>query len=229
MNPQEFVADLAQMYEEAGHPEVSAGQKAYMRHKFEFYGLQKPVWRAIFNQFLKSQQVPNYGGELEAVVRLCYQFEYREMHESAIYLIEKTQRKSGPELIDLLEELIEWNSWWDSVDWIAKLVGIHLMRFPNQKVTTINKWINSDNFWLQRVAIIFQLAYKDNTDEPLLFANILKVADSKEFFLQKAAGWALRQHSRIRPHAVFDFVSSHNLAPLTKREALRLMKQGNAQ
>lgn len=222
--PEKYLADLARIYQEMGHPEIAAGQKAYLRHQFDFFGLKMPEWRSIFNQYLKGQQVPNYGGELEAVVRLCYQSEYREMHATAIYLIEKTQRKSGPELIDLLEELIEWNSWWDSVDWIAKLVGIHLMRFPNQKAATINKWINSDNFWLQRVAIIFQLAYKDKTDEGLLFANILKIAESKEFFLQKAAGWALRQHSRIRPQAVSDFVATHNLAPLTKREALRLMK-----
>jgi 3-methyladenine DNA glycosylase AlkD len=224
INPKKYVADLARIYQEMGHPDTAAGQKAYMRHKFDFFGLKMQEWRTIFDQYRKEQAVPAYGGELETVVRLLYQSDYREMHATAIYLIEKTQRKSGPELIQLLEELITKHSWWDSVDWIAKLVGIHLMRYPEQKEAAVKNWINSDNFWLQRVAIIFQLSYKDKTDEQLLFANILKVADSKEFFLQKAAGWALRQHSKIRPQAVIEFVNSHRLAPLTKREALRLLK-----
>ena len=54
---------------------------------------------------------------------------------------------------------------------------------------------------------------------------ILRRADSKEFFIQKAAGWALRQYSKFNPDAVIAFVDENRdrLAPLTKREALRLL------
>jgi 3-methyladenine DNA glycosylase AlkD len=56
-----------------------------------------------------------------------------------------------------------------------------------------------------------------------LFKNVLRRADSKEFFVQKGAGWALREYSKTNPAAVKSFVQGHKLAALTTREALRLM------
>jgi 3-methyladenine DNA glycosylase AlkD len=47
------------------------------------------------------------------------------------------------------------------------------------------------------------------------------VAGSKEFFLQKGAGWALRQLAKTNPEAVRAFVEKTRLAPLTRREALK--------
>ncbi len=83
----------------------------------------------------------------------------------------------------------------------------------------------SGNFWLQRVCMIFQLSYRDKTDFELMKKYILQLAGSKEFFLKKGTGWALRQHTRTDPHAVLNFVENNpQLAPLTKREALRLIK-----
>jgi 3-methyladenine DNA glycosylase AlkD len=77
---------------------------------------------------------------------------------------------------------------------------------------------------LQRVCLIFQLTYRDKTDFGLMKKYILQLAGSKEFFLQKGAGWALRQHSRTDPVGVTDFVQENlQLAPLTKREAMRLI------
>lgn len=72
--------------------------------------------------------------------------------------------------------------------------------------------------------MIFQLMYKEKTDKELMFKYIRQVAGSKEFFLQKGAGWALRQYSRTNPEAVKKFVAENQLAALTRREALRLMK-----
>lgn len=44
---------------------------------------------------------------------------------------------------------------------------------------------------------------------------------SKEFFIQKAIGWALREYSKTNPAWVKSFVESQDLAPLSKREALK--------
>ena len=77
--------------------------------------------------------------------------------------------------------------------------------------------------WLQRSAILFQLKYKDKTDTDILFKYIALLSNSKEFFIQKAIGWALREYSKTNPKIVIDFVSLHDLAKLSKREALRII------
>ena len=76
----------------------------------------------------------------------------------------------------------------------------------------------SGELWLQRVCLIFQLMYKEKTDAGLLFGYIRQVAGSKEFFLQKGAGWALRQYSKTNPDAVRRFLAETTVAPLTRRE-----------
>ena len=83
--------------------------------------------------------------------------------------------------------------------------------------------MDSKNMWLQRAAILFQLKYKDKTDTDLLFKLIEETASSKEFFIRKAAGWALRELSKTNPGLVLEFVLSHNLSGLTKREASKYL------
>lgn len=143
------------------------------------------------------------------------------MQYFALELIQKSLKKQDPDFIYFLEELICTRSWWDTVDWINKLVGLHFRKYPELIQPVTEKWMSSGNIWLQRVCLIFQLLYKDKTDTALLFDYILRLKDSKEFFIQKAAGWALRQYARTNPAAVRVFVAQHPLAPLTKREALK--------
>jgi 3-methyladenine DNA glycosylase AlkD len=113
-------------------------------------------------------------------------------------------------------------SWWDTVDSIAGgTVGVQFQRFPDVREKYLPKWRASDNFWLRRTAILFQLNYKKETDFDLLCEIIRENLDSNEFFINKAIGWSLRQYARIDPKAVKKFAKSTRLHPLSQREALK--------
>ncbi len=223
-SPTAYLAEIKLLFEELADPEVAEQQSKYMRFKFVYYGMKAPVWVPVCKAFFKENGLFT-GSELVDFAHLCYEEDYRETHYLGLQMVEKALKKQDEDFIFTLEHLITENSWWDTVDWLAKLVGIHLLRYPQLTAPIAAKWIQSDNFWLQRCAIIFQLAYKEKTNEQLLFNNILQVADSSEFFLQKAAGWALRQYSRTQPAAVKAFIQNHTLAPLTIREGARIMKK----
>ncbi|MFM7380739.1 MAG: DNA alkylation repair protein, partial [Bacteroidota bacterium] len=63
---------------------------------------------------------------------------------------------------------------------------------------------------------------KDQTRFDWLSTMCLDHRQTKEFFLAKAMGWALRQYARTNPHAVQEFVGQHPELPnLTRREALK--------
>jgi 3-methyladenine DNA glycosylase AlkD len=53
---------------------------------------------------------------------------------------------------------------------------------------------------------------------------IQQFADSKEFFIQKAIGWSLRQLGKHQAVVVFDIINNNELKPLSKREALKHLK-----
>lgn len=66
-----------------------------------------------------------------------------------------------------------------------------------------------------------QLRFKEKTDLALLYACIEPSLPSKEFFLRKAIGWALRQHAWTDPDEVRRYVRAHAgaLSPLGARGA----------
>ena len=124
--------------------------------------------------------------------------------------------------IQLIEKLILNNSWWDSVDTIAKyILGEYLFEFPLETKNVIERFSNSENMWLNRSAILFQLGYKQKTNADFLFSECLKQSHSNEFFIQKAIGWALREYAKSNPEIVRQFVKNSNLKPLSIKEALK--------
>ena len=149
----------------------------------------------------------------------------REFHQTGIDLLVKESKKNFViEDIKLIEKLIITNSWWDSVDTIAKyLLGGYLQQFPLETLKVIERFSNSKNMWLNRSAILFQLSYKEKTNFEILISECEKHKHSNEFFIQKAIGWALRDYSRFNPNGVETYVNSTSLKPLSRREALRLL------
>lgn len=72
-------------------------------------------------------------------------------------------------------------------------------------------------------AILSQLSFKAETDLTLLYSCIEPSIGSKEFFLQKAIGWALRQYAWTDRHEIGHYVArnAERLSPLSRREALK--------
>ena len=226
ISPEEYLQLINEKFTEAGDPVRAEQQRAYMKHQFEYCGLGAPQWMAMAKELFAGQGMYT-GKQLEQFIRLCFDQEYREIQYVSLEMMQRMLPEQNKSWIRILERCITTHSWWDSVDWLAKLVGMHFKRFPELQHEYAYKWIASENMWLQRVAIIHQLFYKETTDEKLLFDMIRKVADSKEFFLRKACGWALRQHARTNPTSVKKFLAKHEVSNLTFREAMKQINKVN--
>ncbi len=223
MNANEYYEYARAIFAAKGNPIYAEQQIAYMKNHFDFFGLNMPAWTGLSKEIFVQKGLLQ-GDELMDFVTLCFEDDHRELHYLAIEMVQKSIKKQDESFILFLEYMITSKSWWDSVDWLAKLVGVHFQRFPQLIVPTTERWMDSGHLWLQRVSMIFQLFYKEKTDFELMSGYVLRLADSKEFFIQKGAGWALRQYSRTNPNAVEAFVAAHpELKPLTKKEAMRLI------
>lgn len=221
LSPTEYRSQLKSMLLAHGNHERALAQMQYLRNQFEFYGLKAPELAALSKAFFKENGLFD-GEQLKAFARLAFEDEHREVQYVGLQMVERQLKKQSSDFIVLLEELITTKSWWDSVDWCNKLVGLHFKKHPDLILPITSRWMDSGNFWLQRVCLIFQLTYREKTDFELLKKYILALAGTKEFFLQKGAGWALRQYAKTAPEAVRAFVlETPQLAPLTKREALK--------
>jgi 3-methyladenine DNA glycosylase AlkD len=97
------------------------------------------------------------------------------------------------------------------------------MNFPEVKNELIDNWSETNDFWLHRSTLIFQLKYKQKTDLDLLSQQINRFKSNKEFFIQKAIGWALRDISKWNPVWVKNEIESQQLIGLAKREASKYL------
>jgi 3-methyladenine DNA glycosylase AlkD len=218
LTPEAYMAMVAKRFMDEGDPIRAEQQRAYMRNQFEYCGLGAPQWLGLLKEIF-TEYGTFTGNKLKKFVDLAYQQEYRELQYCGLEMMQ-TRIKEWPEnWIKVLEKCVITESWWDTVDWLAKLIGIHFKHYPKLQHVYAHKWIESNNLWLQRVAIIHQLLWKERTDEKLLFEMIRRRADSKEFFIQKACGWALRQYAKSNPKSVQRFVEKTELPKLAIREA----------
>lgn len=217
-----FVSELKTAFGQNRNPEVSQAMSAYMKNLFPFFGLKnenrknllKPIWKIHKDEI---------DGNFREIVCELWTLPEREFHYCAMEILGKhIAKKYRKDDIVLIEKLIASQSWWDSVDYFARhSVGNYLLAFPDETSNVVKRFSESENMWLNRTAILFQLGYKSKTDEKILFGQCAKHASSKEFFIRKAIGWALREYAKTNPEAVKKFVSQNQLSGLSEREALK--------
>ncbi len=196
--------------------------KAYMKGHFEYFGVATNDRRKILKPLIEKYHI-DLRKNYDAVFFELMQTNERELHHCGMEIfLEYFKKNVKSNTIQFIENMILTNSWWDTVDFLAKYgVGGYLELFPEQKYQVIEKFSNSQNMWLNRTAIIWQLGKKQKTDFDILISECEKHKHSDEFFIQKAIGWALRDYAHVNPTGVLDYVNNTNLKPLSKKEAIR--------
>lgn len=195
----------------------------YMKDRFLFYGIKaedrKRIQKVWFSQLPK---VLSFEQRWEILVEL-WEKDQREYQYVAIDWLNSWKKEwIQPEDIKQLRWLIENKTWWDSVDAIASnYLGKFAKKFPDSAIEFVEDWRNESNFWINRSCLIFQLKYKNEVDFELLKSLIVQYHPNKEFFIQKAIGWSLRQYSKFAPDEVRDFVTEIKLTGLAYREATK--------
>jgi len=218
MKSNEFIKSLEKEFNKHSDPSIAKFQKAYMRNQFEFHGLTAKKRREIQNSFLKDNQIT----DLKKVITSLWNLKHRDYQYFAQELIYSNHKKFKVDDIDLFEYMIIHKSWWDTIDFLSpKILGKYFNLFPEEIEINIQKWILSNNIWLQRSSLLFQLKYKEDLNTQLLKKTINSLSNSNEFFINKAIGWVLREYSKTNRSWVLDFLSKNKISKLSVREALR--------
>lgn len=216
-----LIANVIDAYGRKGNPDIAAGQKKYLLNQFEFFGLKAPARRAIQRPFLAKQNLPPKE-ILDSIIKKLWAEKERELHYFGMDLVARYSKKPDKKDIALYECMATHHSWWDTVDFIAvNLIGEYFRAYPEEINLYVDKWLDSGNMWLQRCAILFQLKYKEKLDVHLLSGTISPLLGSKEFFINKAIGWILREYSKTNPDWVTQYVDMTPLPNLSRKEALK--------
>ena len=200
----------------------AAGAFAYMKGVAPFLGVSAPDRRRALRTAWADLTLPTSDELGEASLELMWLPE-REYHYAAYDLIDRYRSQADEQFLTrYATELLTTTSWWDSVDGLVGAMVSPLMRRYHAD-QLVDEWSSSSDRWLIRAAIGHQRGWKWETDVPRILHLCDVHWDSKEFFIAKAIGWAMRDIARMEPIAVKDYLADHHAS---NRVAIREAERG---
>ncbi len=210
--------ELKKIFESKEDKDNAGDMSKYMRNMFEFYGLSAPKRKEVYNNFIKSEKkskVIDWN-----FLDKCYLDNHREFQYLVYdYLITMKQYVLYEDLSKIKNYIIK-KSWWDTIDFLCKVIGDVSLRDVRVKELMLD-WSRDNNIWIKRTSIEHQLCLKEKTDTVLLEEIILNCLGSDEFFINKAIGWSLRDYSKTNPKWVKYFIDKYKneMSNLSIKEA----------
>lgn len=196
-----------------------------MKGQFDYLGIKSPDRKLLLRDFLIKNGIPSKEN-IHATIRALWALPEREYQYCGMDISVKVLKHVEADFLTTIEFMIENKSWWDTVDFVAASISGSFFKKYFRFIPEIpSNWSHSLNMWSNRSAILYQLKYKVDTDTDLLSQFICEHAGSKEFFIQKAIGWVLREYSKTNPDWVKSFISKNQLAPLSVREGLKWLNR----
>lgn len=203
----------------AADPARAAGQQAYMKSDMPFLGVRVPDARRLARHQVRG--IRDAGALLALARDLWDGARFREERYAALAVLAARPLRGETDLAPLIEHVVRTGGWWDFTDESAHRIADLLDARPAETADVVRAWSTDPDRWMRRLAVIAQLGRGDRLDRSLLADVIGANLDDPEFFVRKAIGWALRDAARTDPDWVRDFVATHELSPLSRREALK--------
>ncbi|CAM5233783.1 DNA alkylation repair protein [Streptomyces avidinii] len=209
-------------YGAAADPVRARAMAAYMKDVAPFLGIPTPLRRDLSKTVTKDTPKPSET-DCAALALRCWLLPEREYHYFAVDYLRRHVARCSSGFLPVARHLIVTVPWWDTVDLLAAHTVGPLVAADPPLAAVMDEWIEDENLWLARTALLHQLRFKAATDSGRLFDHCRRRAGAPEFFLRKAIGWALREYAKTDPDAVRAFVEAERgtLAPLSVREALK--------
>ena len=193
-------------FEKNQNPENAVKMAKYMKNLFPFYGIPTPQRKKLYRDFLKEEKKK---GEVDwGFLDQCYADEHREFQYLVFDYLASMQKFLTYDDIPKIWKYIKEKQWWDSIDCLDRIVGE--IGLSDSRVDELMlQWSLDEDLWVRRLAIDHQLLRKEKTNRELLGQIIVNNLGSKEFFINKAIGWSLRDYSKTDPEWVKDFIDQY--------------------
>lgn len=186
---------------------------------FSFYLEEKESTFLIFNDIYKQSDVFEVKNQA---------FIFLDKHHKHIPL--KTQLKTLPSWVKHVDN-------WAHSDSLSKYLTrlVEYDATKNEMLSIIKKWNVSKNLWERRQSLISLYYYartkKQHIDFKLTQELVYPLLNDKEYFVQKAVGWTLRESYNVYPKQTFKFIEEHikNISPTAFTTCLEKMSEQEKQ
>jgi len=114
---------------------------------------------------------------------------------------------------------------WAVADNLAA-VGSRCLIADPARLDVVEAWVDSPHLWTRRAALVFTLPWtKEQRDPERMLGWAARLASDRQWFIQKAIGWWLRELSKREPARVRRFLAEQGapLKAVARREATKYL------
>ncbi len=210
-------------------PERAEQVAAYHKVDRPYLGVPNPV----LNDLTKA-----WRRELEVIDRIAvadglWQTNIHEARVAAAKLLTQARIRPDDAVWDLLQGWLPDFDAWAVADHACMAMQKRLSADPT-RLDQVERWTTSGHMWTKRAALVATLPWtKQNHPKPEDLAcrdRILGWAatyvSDREWFIQKAIAWWLRELSKHDPERVVAFLETHgaNMKPFARKEAGKYLR-----
>ncbi|EAQ12067.1 3-methyladenine DNA glycosylase AlkD [Maritimibacter alkaliphilus HTCC2654] len=208
MTLDEALADLRARIE----PGRAEGAAAYHKVEREYLGVTNPAINEITTGWRRTLTVD----ERVTLADALWQTDIYEARLAAAKLLTQARIKGDAPVWALIVSWVPDFDSWAIADHVCMAGQKRLVADPT-RVDTVEGWTTSDHMWTRRAALVITLPWtKQNHPKPEDLAIRDRVlgwaasyVDDREWFIQKAVAWWLRDLSKHDPDRTRAFLAAH--------------------
>ena len=200
--------------------------QAYLKSSQPMFGVNAGPRKNTLKSVLTSFPIESFSEYTDTILNLWQQPE-REFQYCAIDVACKYKKFHTDSAWPTFEILAMDAKWWDLTDGISvNLIGA-LLRINRGYQDILDRWASDSNLWIRRTSLLAHLKHKEEMDIKSVERTILTLTQDKQFFIQKAIGWTLREYSKTNPDWVIAFIDKENeqLSNLAIREGTKFINR----
>ena len=211
-------------------PEKAAEMAAYHKAERVYLGVTVPVIDEMAREWRAGLDVP---GRVDLARRL-WDSDIHEGRVAAAKLLTQARIRPDDGVWALIASWVPQFDGWAIADQAMNAGERRLMADPS-RLDEVETWLEDPSFWVRRAALVGTLPWTSiRNPKPEVLARrervlgwLERLADDREWFIQKAIGWWLRDLSKHDPQRVRDWLGAHGarLKPFARREAGRRLDQ----
>jgi 3-methyladenine DNA glycosylase AlkD len=189
---------------ELGDKERAEGSKKYLKSPHNFYGNKIPDLRNLSKEF-KSL---DFYSSLNLADEMWKSGNHEEMW-LALYILTFKVKEKPIEIWDFMMKRLDKANSWDLTDEMSGHVLGPILAERIDLISEVKKLSESRNPWIRRISIISTLPLIKKNKIELTMRLAEKLIYDDDIYVQKGAGWMLREAGKKNRLSIREFILTH--------------------
>jgi len=201
--------------------ERAAQEKRYQKSSWEHWGVAVPKMDAAIRATVADL---GQGDSLALAARLWREPVWDLRIVAGRVLARKAVAPDAAVWTFVTQRMADLDGW-AVADNLAVVGGRCLLADP-ERLDLVETWVESPHLWTRRAALVFTLPWtKEGRDPARMLGWATRLAADRQWFIQKAIGWWLRELSKRDPQRVRRFLDEDGapLMAVARREATKYL------